>query len=51
MDKELLYQQFLSNGGDASYEDFQALQSQFVIESPDEYLKKKSIRQRMGLRV
>lgn len=41
MDKDLLYQQFLSNGGDASYEEFQALQSQFVIDSPDEELKKK----------
>lgn len=41
MDKDLLYQQFLSNGGDASYEEFQALQSQFVIDSPDEDLKKK----------
>jgi len=41
MDKELLYQQFLSNGGDASYEEVQALQSQLVIESPKAELKKK----------
>ena len=36
MDKDLLYQNFLANGGNASYEEFQILQSQFMVESPDE---------------